>query len=635
MCGIVGFFNPGGFNYNKAEASIIAMRDTLVHRGPDDAGSWLDSDLGIAFGHRRLSILDLSTAGKQPMISVSGRYVISFNGEIYNHLDMRSKLEKLGHLNWRGHSDTETLLVAIEYWGLEETLKKLVGMFAIALWDRQEHVISLARDRMGEKPLYYGWQNGVMIFGSELKALQVHPAFQNEIDRDVIPLYLRHGYIPSPWSIWKNIRKLKPGTWVRFTAANQNQLPETKAYWSITDAITNGQADPFTGSDDMAIDTLEKLLGQAISRQRLSDVPLGAFLSGGIDSSTVVALMQAQSSQPVKTFTIGFGEQGYNEAEHAKAVAKYLGTDHTELYVTSEQARDVIPLLPDIYDEPFGDSSGIPTHLVSKLARKHVIVSLSGDGGDELFGGYRRYSKFQRWNNRVEQLPNFVRRGLGSTLRHLPLLQSNRGRRRQELLSGLLNAEHPSELYHALIGHWLPGDTVTPSTSEAQYWLNSDALDFTLKNPVDHAMLADTMTYLPDDILVKVDRAAMAVSLETRVPLLDHQIVEWSWSLPQHLKARGNHEKWVLRQLLYRYIPKKLMDRPKMGFGVPIGTWLRGPLMDWAEDLLDPKRMEHEGLFYPQPIQKKWKEHIAEKSNWEYHLWDVLMFQAWLRNQPK
>ncbi len=633
MCGFAGFFLPGGFALSESKASVISMRDRLVHRGPDDEGVWLDDDAGIALGHRRLSILDLSPAGHQPMVSASGRYVVAFNGEIYNHLDIRRQLGNAGGNAWRGRSDTETLLAAIERWDLGATLEKAVGMFAFALWDRQERSLRLARDRMGEKPLYYGWQGETLLFGSELKALRAHPTFRSEIDRDVLPLYLRHGYIPTPWSIYKGIRKLLPGTWVRFTAARKGQLPDPTPYWSLTEAVAEGQAHPFQGSDADAVDALDQQLGQAIEGQRLADVPLGAFLSGGIDSSTVVSLMQSRSSNPVKTFTIGFGEAGYNEADYAKAVAKHVGTDHTELFVSSDKARDIIPLLPGIYDEPFGDSSGIPTYLVSKLAREHVTVSLSGDGGDELFGGYGRYSTFQRWNARMAGLPSIARRGLRSGLCLLPSSKSHRHRRRQQLMADVLNARHSAELYRALTAHWLPADRVVESADEAKYWFNSAVSAGTLQEPVDHAMLADAITYLPDDVLVKVDRAAMAVSLETRVPLLDHRIVEWAWTLPQRLKARGGHEKWVLRELLYRYVPRELMDRPKMGFGVPIGAWLRGPMREWADELLAPRSMQQAGWLNPQPIQQKWRQHLAGTSQWEYHLWDVLMFQAWLNTQ--
>jgi len=555
MCGFVGFFKPLGFDSSLSNAIVKSMGDCLSHRGPDSGGNWLDAGFGIALAHRRLSVVDCSPAGHQPMLSLSGRYVLAFNGEIYNHLELRPQLHTLSN-SWRGHSDTETLLAAIESWGLEKALKASVGMFAFALWDRQERTLSLARDRMGEKPLYYGWQKGVLLFGSELKALRAHPQFEAEIDQTVLPLYFRHGYIPAPWSIWKGIRKLLPGTWVSFSTRDHNQMPEPTPYWSLAESARNGQANVFKGSKSDCIDTLERLLGQSIAGQRLADVPLGAFLSGGVDSSAVVALMQSKSNRPVKTFTIGFEEAGFNEAEHAKAVARHLETDHAELYVTSDQARQVIPMLPQIYDEPFGDSSGIPTYLVSKLARDQVTVSLSGDGGDELFGGYSRYSGFQRWHKRMARIPSGMRSLMSFGTRRLPVSAGSRSQRRLALLTGVLEAKHPALLSRALTGHWLPADDVVQSSAEAAYWLTAGALEMKLNDALDHALLADMMTYLPDDILVKVDRAAMANSLETRVPLLDHRIVEWSWTLPQSLKARGSNQKWVLRHLLYRHVPK-------------------------------------------------------------------------------
>lgn len=632
MCGLSGFLSPLGFDKEKGETILAAMRDRLAHRGPDDVGSWQDAEAGIALSHRRLSVVDLSPAGHQPMVSHSGRFVIAYNGEIYNHLELRAQLHASPD-SWRGHSDTETLLAAIEPWGLEKALQASVGMFAFALWDRQERRLSLARDRMGEKPLYYGWQKGVLLFGSELKALRAHPKFEAEIDRSVLPLYFRHGYIPAPWSIWKGMRKLQPGTWVSFAMSDYQQMPDPKPYWSLAEIARNGQANVYKGTETDCVDTLERLLGQSVTGQRLADVRLGAFLSGGVDSSAVVALMQSQSSSRVKTFTIGFDEAGFNEAEHAKAVAKHLGTDHTELYVTSEQARQMIPLLPQIYDEPFGDSSGVPTYLVSKLAREQVTVSLSGDGGDELFGGYSRYSSFQRWHKRMSWIPYGIRSLMSAGARSVPMSGSTHGQRRLALLTGVLAARHPASLYRALISHWFPKDDVVQSLAEASYWLTSGALVIRLNEPQDHALLADMMTYLPDDILAKLDRAAMANSLETRAPLLDHRIVEWSWTLPQRLKSRCGHQKWVLRQLLYRHVPAELIERPKMGFGVPIGEWLRGSLRAWAEDLLDPCAMEKEGWLKSEPVQRKWREHLAGINNWEYHLWTVLMFQAWLREQ--
>jgi asparagine synthase (glutamine-hydrolysing) len=632
MCGFVGFYNSLGLHASQGEYLLTLMRDRLMHRGPDDGASWLDAEAGIALSHRRLSVVDLSPAGHQPMISSSGRYILAYNGEIYNHLHLRSQLHSTSS-SWLGHSDTETLLAAIELWGIEKALQASVGMFAFALWDRQDRVLSLARDRLGEKPLYYGWQKGVLLFGSELKALRAHPHFEAEINRAVLPLYFRDGYIPAPWSIWKGISKLQPGTWVSFSSRGYQQTPDTKTYWSLADIARKGQAKLFKGSETDCVNALERLLVQSIAGQRLADVPLGAFLSGGVDSSVVVALMQSQSSSAVKTFTIGFEEAGFNEAEHASAVAKHLSTDHTELYVTSDQAQRAIPLLPQIYDEPFGDSSGIPTYLVSQLAKEHVTVALSGDGGDELFGGYSRYSDFHLWYKRMSCIPSGIRSLMSACVRNLSVPATSSTQRRIALLSEVLAANHPISLYQALACHWLPSDDVVQGIGSSNFLMKAAAYAVSLSEPSDFPMFADMMTYLPDDILVKVDRAAMANSLETRVPLLDHRIVEWTWTLPQSLKSRGGHHKWVLRHLLYRYVPKELIERPKMGFGVPIGEWLRGPLRAWAEDLLDPFAMKRVGLLNPTPVQKKWREHLACTHNWQYHLWDVLMFQAWLREQ--
>jgi len=629
MCGLTGFFQPGGFRAEVAEAIVVAMRDRLVHRGPDDEGVWLDGEAGIAFGHRRLSVLDLSPAGHQPMVSASGRFVLAFNGEIYNHQDLRRQLEATGCPTWRGNSDTETLLGAVAAWGLDVALKAAVGMFALALWDRQDRALTLARDRMGEKPLYYGWQNGVLLFGSELKALRAHPSFRGEIDRDVLPLYLRHGYIPAPWSIYKGIRKLMPSTRVAFAASQRGEFPEPKPYWSLADAIAKGQAEPFDGSDEEAIDALQQHLGQAIAGQRLADVPLGAFLSGGIDSSTVVALMQAQSARPIKTFTIGFDEAGYNEAQHAKAVAKHLGTDHTELYVTSRQAQELIPQLSQMYDEPFGDSSAIPTHLVSGLARQQVTVSLSGDGGDELFGGYGRYFNHKAealWRG-GQKIPALFRPATQGVLRSLLSFNQSLAPK-AALIADLVDCQTHAAYYQRITSQWNPAPTQGVA-HPLSYGLTEAQLNG-IPEPVQRMMAQDSVTYLPDDILVKVDRAAMAVSLETRVPMLDHRVVELAWSMPYSLKVRDGQGKWLLRQVLYRHIPRQLMDRPKMGFGVPVDVWLRGPLREWANDLLAPSRLDSEGYLDAKAITARWCVHLQGCHNWRDSLWLVLMWQAWL-----
>lgn len=643
MCGFAGFQSRQ--NARDYHRLAVYMADAIVHRGPDDSGIWADTDAGVALAHRRLSILDLSSAGHQPMLSDSGRYVIVFNGEIYNHLELRKELDKFP-TRWIGHSDTETLLAAIVAWGLDVALEKSVGMFAFALWDRESHVLTLARDRLGEKPLYYGTQNGTFLFGSELKALRAHPAFAGEIDRDALALYLRYNYIPAPYSIYKGIQKLPPGSYLQFNSDLDIQI---KSYWSASKAAESGQLNLFTGSEADAKAELEHLLTQSISGQMLADVPLGAFLSGGVDSSAVVALMQAQSGRPVKTFTIGFREEAYNEAEYAHAVARHLGTEHTELYVSPEQAMAVIPLLPHIYDEPFADSSQIPTWLVSKLAREQVTVSLSGDGGDELFGGYNRYFLGQSIWNKLDPIPLPLRAtiarmmtgispdqwnaGIGKILPMLPhkLRFGNPGDKLHKL-AGVLCCESPESLYLGLVSLWEhPSNVVLGSREPVTVLTDRKQLpnvpDFT------HRMMAlDTLTYMPDDILVKVDRAAMSLSLETRVPFLDHRIVEFAWRLPLAMKIQKGQGKHLLRQVLYQYVPKALIDRPKMGFGIPLDSWLRGPLREWAESLLDETRLKQEGFFDPIPIRKKWEEHLSGQRNWQHHLWAVLMFEAWLEN---
>ncbi|TBR10386.1 MAG: asparagine synthase (glutamine-hydrolyzing) [Rugosibacter sp.] len=669
MCGLTGFFSPANLAADAAEV-VHRMSEAITHRGPDDSGVWVDEAVGVVLAHRRLSILDLSPAGHQPMVSPSGRYVIVLNGEIYNHLELRRELEVLAphplpkgareQCGWRGHSDTETLLAAFEAWGIEATLKKCVGMFALALWDRETRSLTLARDRMGEKPLYYGWQGDVFLFGSELKTLRAHPAFRGEINRDVLALYLRHNYVPAPYSIYRGIAKLPPGSWLTLTAdapvaAPQGYLlrgvsPAPTFYWRARDTA---QADMRRDLDDAtAIDELDTLLRRAVGGQMVADVPLGAFLSGGIDSSTVVALMQAQSGRPVQTFTIGFHEAGYNEAEHAHAVAAHLGTEHTELYVTAEQAMAVIPRLPSLYDEPFADSSQIPTLLVSELARRHVTVSLSGDGGDELFGGYNRYVWASRIWRSLGWAPRPLRAALAGVLTTLPpaawngvfsglsIFLPQRWRYpnpgdKLHKLAGILAVRSPEEIYLALVSHWQqPANVVigakepTTALTDARQW--ADVPDFESR-----MMYLDQMTYLPDDILTKVDRAAMGVSLETRVPLIDHRVVEFAWQLPLSMKIRNGQAKWLLRQVLYRYVPRELIERPKMGFGIPLDVWLRGPLRDWAEALLNESRLRQEGYFHPEPIRQKWSEHLSGRRNWSYHLWDVLMFQAWLENEKR
>ncbi|MEQ1591152.1 MAG: asparagine synthase (glutamine-hydrolyzing) [Thiobacillaceae bacterium] len=641
MCGLTGYWKITGHTVDAASAIVEAMARQITHRGPDGAGAWVDKQAGVSLAHRRLSILDLSAAGHQPMLSASGRFVIVFNGEIYNHLDLRVALAGCA---WRGHSDTETLLAAFELWGVEAALKKCVGMFAIALWDRETRTLSLARDRLGEKPLYYGWQGDAFLFGSELRALKAHPAFCAEIDRDALTLLLRHNAIPAPYSIYRGIHKLPPGSFLQLHAGQKDARPV--AYWSARSVAEVGQRKLFRGSDAEAVSELERLLVQAVGGQMVADVPLGAFLSGGIDSTTVVALMQAHSARPVKTFTIGFNEAGYNEAEHAHAVARHLSTEHTELYVTAQDAMDVIPNLSAIYDEPFADSSQIPTCLVSRLARQHVTVSLSGDGGDELFGGYNRYFWARNLWRKLGWMPRPLRAALAGVLTTVPpsawnssfqklgqwlpprLRYANPGDKLHKLAE-ILAVRSPEEIYLELVSHWKNPALLVPGGHEPVTLLTDPGAQAVLPDFEHRMMYLDTVTYLPDDILTKVDRAAMAVSLETRVPLLDHRVVEFAWTLPLHMKIRHGQGKWLLRQVLDRHVPKSIMERPKMGFGVPIDHWLRGPLKPWAMALIEPARLLSEGIFDPAPIQQKWLEHQSGARNWSYYLWDVLMFQQW------
>ncbi|WP_245182984.1 asparagine synthase (glutamine-hydrolyzing) [Haematospirillum jordaniae] len=646
MCGIAGFLTAAG--PDAPEAILYRMAEAIRHRGPDDSGVWWDRDAGIGLAHRRLSILDLSPAGHQPMVSPTGRYMAVFNGEIYNHLDLRATLEKDGvDACWRGHSDTETLLAGFDMWGVVATLERAIGMFAIAVWDRESQTLTLVRDRIGEKPLYYGWQGTSFLFGSELKALQAHPSFFSEVNRDVLRLFMRHNYIPAPYSIYQNIFKLPPGC--ALTVSLREREPKLVVYWSLAEVAKAGIESPFEGNVKQAIDELEILLKDAIRQQMMADVPLGAFLSGGVDSSTVVALMQAQSRQPIKTFTIGFNEAGYNEAVHAKAVARHLGTEHAELYVTPQQAMDVIPKLPSLYCEPFADSSQIPTFLVSQLARQKVVVSLSGDAGDELFCGYNRYVLTQKLWGKLSRVPTGMRALAASGIRVLspsgwnrmigPLQAwaphsmrfANIGDKLHKG-AGVLAARQVDDLYLGLLTHWDP-DEVVLGGHEPETYLNGSPPNLGGLDSVPRMMALDTITYLPDDILVKVDRAAMGVSLESRVPFLDHRVVEFSWRIPQSMKLRNGVGKWILREVLYRHVPKQLIERPKMGFGVPIDAWLRGPLKDWAEALLDQDRLRREGFFNPVSVHTKWAEHLSGKRNWQYLLWNVLMFQSWLERQ--
>lgn len=646
MCGFAGYWGSQ-FSSDEAHQVLQSMGEAIAHRGPDDSGVWFDATNRLGLSHRRLSIVDLSPAGHQPMLSASARFVIAFNGEVYNHLKLRTLLEMERPQHWRGHSDTETLLACFEQWGIQRTLNQAIGMFALAVWDVVEQSLTLTRDRLGEKPLYYGWQQGVLLFGSELKALRKHPAFSAPIQRNALALYLRHNYIPAPYTIYQDIEKLQPGTLITFDPQYPKGRIET--YWSASEVALAGRQQPFTGSADQAVAALDDLLSDAIGQQMVADVSLGAFLSGGVDSSTVVALMQAQSKRPVKTFSIGFNEAQFNEAEHAKAVAKHLGTDHTELYVTPEDCLAVIPKLGAMYDEPFADSSQIPTYLVSQLAKSQVTVSLSGDAGDELFAGYNRYHIANKVWSKVEKLPTFVRRAVAAGLtsvspstwnslyspvtRFAPDKAIRNIGDKLHKGAGVLHCQSIEDVYLNLVSHWHKPEQMVLNSVEPMTRLTDPAMRQLLKNPIEQMMLLDQISYLPDDILVKVDRAGMAVSLEGRVPFLDHRVVEFAWQLPLEYKLREGQTKWCLRQVLYKHVPKSLIERPKMGFGVPIDSWLRGPLREWASDLLDPATLKQQGFFDEVAVQQMWVEHLSGRLNWQYHLWDILMFQAWLAEQ--
>jgi len=647
MCGIAGFIDLDARTSEETlRAAALGMAANLRHRGPDDEGVWCDAGAGIALAHRRLSIIDLSAAGHQPMFSSSGRYVIVYNGEIYNFQELRNELKhSASGVSFRGHSDTEVMLACLEQWGLEDSLKRWNGMFAFAVWDRKTRTLQLGRDRFGEKPLYYAWMGRTFLFGSELKALRAHPSFREEIDRNALALYLRYNCVPAPHCIYKGVFRLPPATFLTLTSGNSRSA-ERIPYWSLQSVAEDGPANPFRGTMEDAADQLEFLLRDSVKLRMVADVPLGVFLSGGVDSSTVTALMQAQSSRPVKSFSIGLRESDYDEATDAKAVARCLRTEHTELYVTPTEAREVIPLLPAIYDEPFADSSQIPTFLLARLTRERVTVSLSGDGGDEVFGGYNRHVWSERLRKTIELVPSAVRQGLAAILRGVPpsrwdsffrmctpLLSDSLKHRTPGLklhkLASALTADDTDGAYQQLTSHWpepcsvVPGARgtfTTPSKLEGQ--LRSLSL-------AEQMMFLDALTYLPDDILTKVDRATMAVGLEVRVPFLDHRIAEFAWRLPLSMKVRRGKGKLILREVLCRYVPQSLVDRPKSGFGIPLESWLRGPLREWAEELLGEHALREEAFFDPRPIRQMWTGFLCGNGAWHTQLWAVLMFQAW------
>ena len=638
MCGITGFLKRGSnLSTNELFRTCTDMNIQLSPRGPDDEGIWTDAEVGIGLGHRRLSIIDLSPAGHQPMTSADGRFVVVYNGEVYNHNELRSELESRG-TRFRGSSDTEVMLEAFSVYGIEATIKRLIGMFAIAVWDRRERTLSLVRDRLGIKPVYWAKFGNLFLFGSELKALRAHPGWAPTTDRGAVASFMRHNYIPAPRSIYQGVSKLGPGFILTLPWGGE---PRLTRYWDAREVARAGLADPLRVSDAELVDQLESLLKDAVRRRMVADVPVGAFLSGGVDSSTVVALMQAANAGLVRTYSIGFDIDGYNEAPHAAAVAQHLGTEHTELRVTSKEALDVIPRLPDFYDEPFADSSQIPTYLVSAMTRRHVTVALSGDGGDELFGGYNRYQLAQKFWRSLSLTPRPLRHGMAQALRALPAdlwsslfkllppgLRPAQAGDKLHKLASVLALDDMNAVYKRLVTHWEPS-AVMPDVLEPAGPVSDETLQGDFPGLLERMQYLDLVTYLPDDILTKVDRASMAVALEARVPLLDHRVVEFSWRIPRRHLIRDGLSKWPLRQVLYRHVPKTLIDRPKMGFGIPLAEWLRGPLRDWGESLLSEQRLREGGFFDANLVRRTWAEHLSGAHNHQYLLWNVLMFEAW------
>jgi len=622
MCGITGFWRQSAESLDVMTQWGAAMNRALWHRGPDDGGLWTDQAAGIVLASRRLAILDLSPAGHQPMTSHCGRYVIAYNGEVYNFLEIRRDLEQEGQ-HFASSSDTEVLLEACAAWGIERALSRLNGMFSFALWDTKDRTLTLVRDRLGVKPLYYGWTHSTFLFGSELKALHTFPDFTAPLDRKSLALFLRFGYIPAPYSIYEGIYKLPPGHLLTVTAPCERASP--RPYWYAREIVERAIRDPFRGDIHEAADHLERLLRDSVRLRMLADVPVGAFLSGGIDSSLIVALMQAQTTSTVKTFTIGFTEASHNEARYARQIAQHLHTEHTDLNLSPKAALDIIPLLPAIYDEPFADPSQIPTFLVSQLARQTVTVSLSGDGGDELFGGYMEYLVGARRFRLLRSMSPALRSVIREAVRGMGVLANGRIRK----VEHLLKATTPEALHHYHASQWTSPEELLPGASEPLTAFTDRGLYADALNATERMMYLDMVTYLPEDILTKLDRASMAVSLEAREPFLDYRLVELTWQLPLHFKIHRGRTKRILRSILSRYIPPELFERPKMGFNLPLGQWLRGPLRPWVEELLDATKLRQQGVFNPTPISEAWMEHLNGGSNRASKLWGVLMFQAW------
>jgi asparagine synthase (glutamine-hydrolysing) len=636
MCGIAGFWRPSGLPHD-AIGALTAMTTAIAHRGPDSSGHWLDDGAGLALGHRRLAILDLSEHGHQPMASASGRFQLAYNGEVYNFAELRRELRAAG-ASFRGDSDTEVLLAAFECWGVEAAVPRFAGMFALALWDSIQRTLYLVRDRLGEKPLCYGWQGDTFLFGSDLRALRVAPGWAAAIDRGALSLYLRHGCVPAPLTIYSGLAKVRPGTMRILRDPIPGAEPVEYRYWSAGRIAREGLASPLTGSDQELLDHADALLRRVVQREMRSDVPLGAFLSGGVDSSLIVALMQAQSARPVRTFTIGFHEAGMDEAGYARSVATHLATEHHDVYLTAAELLATVPEMGQVYDEPFGDSSQIPTTLLAQVTRRHVTVSLSGDGGDELFGGYSRYLRADRIWRGVSALPGSLRHSASRGLQRGAFAWTSQGQgsrilHRASRIAGLLGVSSGTEFYRNLVSlsrspsEFLPG-VAEPPTAFAG--VDAELPGTTLLNQM---MYLDLVSYLPDDILVKVDRATMSVGLESRAPLLDHEVAEFAWRLPPLAKVREGRGKWILRQLLQRYVPEPLVNRPKMGFAAPVGSWLRGPLRDWAGDLLAPERLNRAGLFNPQAVGRIRTASERGVRQWDAQLWSLLMFESWREGQ--